>query len=73
MTRQIDHDLDRAELERCDVFSDYAASEDRAYFEIPDDRWQAMLADWRRRNPDEAAQVDRALGVAGAGKSDDFW
>lgn len=61
MPRQIDDDLDRAELERCDVFSDYAASEDRAYFEIPEDRWQAILVDWRRRNPDEAALVDAAL------------
>jgi hypothetical protein len=57
----ITRDLDQAELERCDVFSDFSASEDRAYFEVPDDRWQAMLASWRIEHPGEAAAVDHAL------------
>lgn len=59
--RSTAHDLDRAEMERCDVFSDFSPAQDRAFFTVLDDRWQAMLAEWRRENPGEAAEVDAAL------------
>ncbi len=62
--RRAGHDLDRAELQRCDTFSDFAPAQDRAFFlrGMTDEAWAAAVARWRLECPQEAADIDARLG-----------